>query len=62
MDANVGLHDAVTAVEWTNKYISRFGGDPRQITVIGESAGGAIINLMVTGNGGRGNLPFQKVL
>lgn len=61
MDPNVGLHDAVAAVEWTHKYISLFGGDPNQITVMGESAGGAIINLMLTGNGGRGKLPFQQV-
>jgi carboxylesterase type B len=61
MDPNVGLHDAVAAVEWTKKYISRFGGDPTQITVMGESAGGAIINLMLTGNGGRGDLPFQQI-
>lgn len=61
MDPNVGLHDAVTAVEWTHKYIARFGGDPKQITVMGESASGAIINLMLTGNGGKGELPFQQV-
>lgn len=61
MDPNVGLHDAFTAVEWTNKYIARFGGNPEQITVMGESAGGAIINLMLTGNGGKGYLPFQQV-
>ncbi|KFY03325.1 hypothetical protein O988_01556 [Pseudogymnoascus sp. VKM F-3808] len=60
MDPNVGLHDAVAAVEWTHKYISLFGGDPNQITVMGESAGGAIINLMLTGSGGRGKLPFQQ--
>jgi carboxylesterase type B len=61
MDPNVGLHDALTAVEWTSKYIARFGGDPGQITVMGESAGGAIINLMLTGNDGKGDLPFQQV-
>jgi carboxylesterase type B len=61
MDSNVGLHDAAAATEWTKKYISRFGGDPNQITVMGESAGGAIINLMLTGNGGQGQLPFQQV-
>lgn len=61
MDPNVGLHDSVAAVEWTHQYIARFGGDPKQITVMGESAGGAIINLMLTGNGGKGGMPFQQV-
>lgn len=61
MDSNIGLLDAVAATEWTKRYISRFGGDPERYTVIGESAGGAIINLMLTGHGGQGELPFQQV-
>lgn len=61
MDANVGVHDTVAAVEWTKKYISLFGGDPAQITVMGESAGAGIVNVMVTGNGGKGDCPFQQV-
>lgn len=61
MDHNVGLHDTATAVEWTHKYIARFGGDLKQITFMGESAGGALINLMLTGNGGKGYLHFQQV-
>ncbi|KAL2869050.1 Alpha/Beta hydrolase protein [Aspergillus lucknowensis] len=58
MDANVGLHDAIAAVEWTQKYISRFGGDPDNITVMGESAGGNMIALMLVAEGLE--LPFQK--
>ncbi|PGH18205.1 hypothetical protein AJ79_00543 [Helicocarpus griseus UAMH5409] len=62
MDANVGLHDSVAAVEWTKKYIERFGGDPDRITVIGQSAGAGIINMMLTSNGGIGKLPFSKAI
>ncbi|KAK2776710.1 hypothetical protein FQN53_002502 [Emmonsiellopsis sp. PD_33] len=62
MDANIGLHDSVAAVEWTKKYIERFGGDPDHITVFGQSSGAAIINMMLTGNGGRGSLPFSKAI
>lgn len=61
MDANVGLHDSITAVEWTKQYISKFGGDPERITVIGESAGAGIINLMLTADSGNGTLPFSQV-
>ena len=61
MDANVGLHDCLAAAEWTSKYIERFGGDPNRITVMGQSAGGGIINLATTLNGGKGKLPFQQV-
>lgn len=61
MDANVGLHDGIAALEWTKKYVSRFGGDPDNITVGGQSAGAAMIAMMLVGNGGNGTLPFQKV-
>ncbi|PGH04908.1 hypothetical protein GX51_03204 [Blastomyces parvus] len=62
MDANVGLHDSIAAVEWTKKYIDRFGGDPDRITVFGQSAGATIITMMLTGNAGQGSLPFSKAI
>jgi carboxylesterase type B len=61
MDANVGLHDGEAALEWTRNYISRFGGDPDRITAFGESAGAAIVTLLLTRNGGEGEAPFSKV-
>ncbi|KAK5658918.1 hypothetical protein OQA88_1733 [Cercophora sp. LCS_1] len=38
--ANNGLRDQIKALEWVQKYISRFGGDPHKITLGGASAGG----------------------
>jgi carboxylesterase type B len=61
MDANVGLYDCLAAAEWTSKYITKFGGDACRVTVMGQSAGAGIINLLMVLNGGDGELPFQRV-
>lgn len=37
---NMALWDQTTALEWTHKNISVFGGNPANITVAGYSAGG----------------------
>ena len=38
---NQGLLDIVAALEWVNKHISVFGGDPNNVMIFGESGGGA---------------------
>lgn len=48
-ESNLGVKDMVSALRWTNKYISHFGGDPENISIFGESAGGsAVVSLMAT--------------
>ncbi len=38
---NVGALDMVAALEWVNENIANFGGDPNNVTIMGQSGGGA---------------------
>lgn len=39
--ANIGMLDIVSALEWIRDNISNFGGDPGNVTIMGQSGGGA---------------------
>lgn len=45
---NYGLMDQIQALRWVHENIVRFGGDPRQVTVMGQSAGAVDICLLMT--------------
>lgn len=45
---NFGINDALVALQWVQRNIAQFGGDPKQITIMGESSGGTIVLALVT--------------
>lgn len=44
---NLGLQDIVKALEWIRDNISRFGGDPSQVTIAGQSGGGGKVSTLL---------------
>lgn len=46
VSGNYGLLDMVAGLEWIQKNIAAFGGNPDQVTIFGESAGGIAVSML----------------
>ena len=51
---NIGILDQIAALNWVRENIDRFGGDPNNITVFGESAGAGSVSVLLTNPATRG--------
>jgi para-nitrobenzyl esterase len=52
--ANYGMMDMIASLEWTKRNIAAFGGDPNNITIFGESAGGMAVQKLMTIDSAKG--------
>lgn len=52
-DVNAGLRDQIKLLEWVQKHIAQFGGNPDQVVLDGVSAGGSSVALMMAADTGK---------
>ncbi|CAN5365440.1 carboxylesterase/lipase family protein [soil metagenome] len=53
-ESNLGLRDQVAALQWVHDNIGEFGGDPGNVTLMGESAGANAVTTLMTVPAARG--------
>jgi para-nitrobenzyl esterase len=51
---NAGVLDLIAALEWVRDNVERFGGDPRNVTIFGESGGGGKVSVLLAMPAARG--------
>lgn len=61
-DLNTALLDQRAALEWIQANIEKFGGDPKNVTIWGQSAGGGSVVAQTIATGNRGRKLFTKAM
>ena len=60
LDGNYGIKDQTAALEWVQRNISLFGGDPNHVMIFGESAGAQSVALHLTITDNNHQALFEK--
>lgn len=59
---NAGLLDQHLALEWVQRHIAAFGGDPSKVTIWGGSAGGGSVANQLIYEGGEKKPPYRAAI
>jgi para-nitrobenzyl esterase len=57
---NYGLLDQIAALEWIHRNITNFGGDPKNVTIAGQSAGAMSVSMLMASPQAKGL--FQRAI